>query len=215
MNRTILFLSIAALLWFVMFSPWTAPLINFWSSMSLSAVILCILSFYVGKVRLTLREFGLKALLLGIASATALWGIFWIGNYLSTRWFGFAHTQVGEIYAMKEGHNLRLVALLLLFLIGPAEEIFWRGYIQNRIMQLIRSHRSRFSSLTVTLISVALTSTVYSLVHIWSFNFMLIMASLVCGIFWGLLYAFGRSLAATIISHALWDVAVFILFPIH
>ncbi len=215
MKRTILSLSVAALLWFVMFSPWTAPHIDFWATMSFSAAVLCILSFRFGSVGHRFRGAGPQDLLTGIVSAAALWGIFWIGNYLSTRWFGFAQAQVGAIYSMKEGHDPALVALLLLVLIGPAEEIFWRGYIQNRIRDFVRSHRPGLGSTAVTLTSVALTAAIYSLVHVWSFNFMLVMASLVCGVFWGLLYAFGRSLPTTVLSHALWDAAVFIIFPIH
>jgi len=37
----------------------------------------------------------------------------------------------------------------------------------------------------------------------------------VCGLFWGALYRFfPRHLLALVISHAAWDVAVFVLFPI-
>jgi membrane protease YdiL (CAAX protease family) len=43
---------------------------------------------------------------------------------------------------------------------------------------------------------------------------MLIMAALVCGAFWGLLYMLNKNLLTVLVSHALWDVAVFILFPI-
>jgi membrane protease YdiL (CAAX protease family) len=47
------------------------------------------------------------------------------------------------------------------------------------------------------------------------FNFMLIMAAAVAGFIWGLAYRFfPERLGAIIISHALWDCAVFIWFPI-
>ena len=59
------------------------------------------------------------------------------------------------------------------------------------------------------------TTLIYALVHAGSLNFMLIMAALVAGAAWGLLYRlFPKNFAAIIISHALWDVAVFIWFPI-
>jgi membrane protease YdiL (CAAX protease family) len=93
--------------------------------------------------------------------------------------------------------------LLLLFVIGPAEEIFWRGYVQQRLGK-------RFSVAGSMIIATA----VYTLVHIASFNFMLIMAAMVCGAFWGLMYCWNKNLLPLIISHALWDVSVFILFPI-
>ena len=34
----------AAALWFIMFSPWTAPHVNFWAAMSCSAAILMTLA---------------------------------------------------------------------------------------------------------------------------------------------------------------------------
>jgi membrane protease YdiL (CAAX protease family) len=52
-------------------------------------------------------------------------------------------------------------------------------------------------------------------VHLAKFNFMLIMAAAVAGFIWGLAYRFfPERLGALIISHALWDCAVFIWLPI-
>lgn len=56
---------------------------------------------------------------------------------------------------------------------------------------------------------------VYSLVHVGSCNFMLVMAALVAGGFWGLAYRFRPDrLGALVVSHAVWDAAVFVWFPI-
>lgn len=105
---------------------------------------------------------------------------------------------------MKNGENPLILSLLLLFIIGPAEEIFWRGYIQQS-----------FSSRWTPTVGFIVTTLIYSLVHISKMNFMLIMAATVAGIIWGLAYRFfPERLGAIIISHALWDCAVFIWFPI-
>ena len=72
MKRTMLSLSVAALLWFVMFSPWTAPHIDFWATMSFSAAVLCILSFRFGSVGHRFRGAGPQDLLTGIVSAAVL-----------------------------------------------------------------------------------------------------------------------------------------------
>jgi membrane protease YdiL (CAAX protease family) len=41
------------------------------------------------------------------------------------------------------------------------------------------------------------------------------MAALVCGAFWGLLFIYNKkNITALIISHAVWDVMVFIVVPI-
>jgi membrane protease YdiL (CAAX protease family) len=43
---------------------------------------------------------------------------------------------------------------------------------------------------------------------------MLFLAALICGLFWGALFKRYRSVWPVLISHALWDVAIFLLFPI-
>lgn len=204
MKKLTISIVIAALLWFLMFSPWTAHLFNFWVAMSISATILWLLSIFWSKDFKKQFSFGAKDVLLGLGSAALLYGIFYLGNYLSTAWFDFAKPQIGNIYSMKDGNNLTLVGILLLVLIGPAEEIFWRGYIQRRLSK----KRGDWTAFIITTL-------IYTLVHIWSFNFMLIMAALVCGAFWGLMYMYNKkNLVSLIISHAVWDLSVFILFPI-
>ena len=55
----------------------------------------------------------------------------------------------------------------------------------------------------------------YALVHIWALNFMLVVSAAVVGGVWGLLYRlWPKSLWTLIVSHAVWDVVVFLIFPI-
>jgi membrane protease YdiL (CAAX protease family) len=204
MKKIVIAVLFAAFLWFMMFSPWTAPLLNFWKTMAISAIILIGLSVFMAKDIKKQVVFSLKDIVIGVVSAVVLWAVFFLGDYFSTMLFDFAKLQVGNIYQMKDGENPLFLGLLLVFLVGPAEEIFWRGFVQNSIGKKY----GEWSALI-------LTTLVYALVHIWSFNFMLIMAAMVCGAFWGLLYKYNKNLLTLIISHALWDVAVFILFPIH
>lgn len=204
MKRIGLSILVAALLWFFMFSPWTAHWMNFWIAMSISAAILILISRFSTADFFSQFKVDIEGILIGIGSAAVLYGVFYIGNYLSTAWFDFAKPQIGSIYGMKEGSSPYMIAALLLVLIGPAEEIFWRGTVQRKL----ESKLGEWSAF-------AITTLIYALVHIWSFNFMLIMAALVCGIFWGLIFKFyKKSLVPLIISHAVWDVAVFVLFPI-
>jgi membrane protease YdiL (CAAX protease family) len=58
--------------------------------------------------------------------------------------------------------------------VGPAEEIFWRGFVQERFC-------GRYGRAVGYLIA----SLVYAAIHVFGFNFMLFMASLICGLFWG------------------------------
>ena len=201
MPRLLCSLLTAAVLWFVMFSPWTAPHLNFWWSMTASALVLTTLALTSKGCE---RHFRWSDLPLGVAVAVVLWGAFWVGDKLSQQLFDFARPQVDLIYGMKAGMSPWLLSALLLFVIGPAEELFWRGYVQ-------RTLAARWSPDAAFLATAA----VYALVHLPSMNFMLIMAALVCGIAWGGLYRLcPERLPAIVLSHALWDAAAFVWWPL-
>lgn len=215
----------AAALWFYMFSPWTHGAPNFWLVMSLSALILTTLalSFTPDRKALLRVERPLLQFAAGIVLAFALWGIFWIGDKASAWLFDFARPQVDNVYAMKHGLPGWLIAILLIILIGPAEELFWRGYVQ-RTMERVLSVRNGLkccetgndtADARAKNLAFAVTAVIYALVHIWSFNFMLIMAALVAGCVWGFCYRIcPKALPALVVSHALWDALVFIILPI-
>lgn len=203
-NKLIVGICLAAVLWTIMFSPWTAPHVNFWVMMTCSGLVLTLYSTWAAPgwwkdIRLDLTNIVLCVLL-----AAALWGIFWIGDRLSSLMFDFARPQVNMIYGMKEGENPLVLTVLMLFIIGPAEEIFWRGYIQKNLSARWNPN-----------MGFIVTTLIYSLVHVSKFNFMLIMAAAVAGFVWGLAYRFfPEKFGAILLSHALWDCAVFIWFPI-
>lgn len=203
MRRLTVSILVAAGLWFAMFSPWTAPMLNFWWAMTGSAVVLTALAVpYLRSQRMTVHW--LSEVLLGMGIAVVLWGVFWVGDAVSRWLFDFARPQVDSIYAMKQDSAPWLIGLLLLLVIGPAEELFWRGYVQCRLGQRWGANAA-----------FVVTTAVYALVHLPSLNFMLIMAALTCGICWGGLYRLmPRHLPAIVISHALWDAAVFVWVPI-
>lgn len=205
-TRLCIALLVASALWFFMFSPWTGRFSNFWLNMSLSAVILSSMAIPWSGIRVgrpDVKSF-LMQLLIGIAIAVTLWAIFWIGDKVSQMIFPFARNQVDGVYTMKNGTDAGIILVLLLFLIGPAEEFFWRGFVQKSLAERI--------GLDPALI---VTTLIYALVHIWSFNFMLVMAALVAGAVWGMIYRYKPSLLpALIVSHALWDALVFVVFPI-
>lgn len=195
---------VAALLWTIMFSPFTAAHVNFWVMMTISAAILCTLASLFNPRWWRDMEWSFGNIVFGVAIGVALWGVFWIGDKVSSWMFDFARNQVDMIYGIKEGESPWVLSTLMLFLIGPTEEIFWRGYVQKTL--------SRYLNPNMGFVAATLC---YTLIHLASWNFMLVMAALVAGVVWGGLYRlFPDKLAALVISHSLWDVAVFIWFPI-
>ncbi|MDR0274694.1 MAG: CPBP family intramembrane metalloprotease [Burkholderiaceae bacterium] len=197
--------AIAAALWFVMFSPWTAPRLNFWWAMLFSASTLLAMSVVWGRDWRPQLRLSFRAVAIGLVSAIVLWGVFYLGHRLSTALFSFASPQVGAIYGLRDGNSHIWIALLLLFIVGPAETIFWQGFVQRNLM-------ARLGDLA----GFAITTLIYSLVHVWSFNLMLLLAAAVCGAFWGALCMLlkHRNLWPLLVSHAVWDVMVFILLPV-
>ena len=204
MKKALIGFCIAAVLWTVMFSPWTAPHVNFWIMMTCSGLTLTLYSTWAAPGWWKDMKFDISNIFLGVGLAAVLWGVFWVGDKLSSFMFDFARPQVDMIYGMKAGENPWILTALMLFIIGPAEEIFWRGYLQKS-----------FSRRWNPNVGFAVTTLMYSLVHISKFNFMLIMAAAVAGFVWGLAYRFyPEKFGAIVLSHALWDCAVFIWFPI-
>jgi len=149
-----------------------------------------------------LRSGAGRKILLGILSALVLYGIFFAGNILSRIILPFAGPGIDGVYGFKQGASVLRIGLLMGLIIGPGEELFWRGYLQ-------RQWEKRFGSLPGFFASTLL----YALIHAAGGNLMLVLAAGVCGIFWGALYLKYRSIVILVVSHTLWDLMVFLILP--
>jgi uncharacterized protein len=195
------YISIAAafVLWFLIFAY---PAGNFWIKLICSASLLAAIGLFSGRRELkALFAFRVRHLWVGIGSALVLYLIFWIGKEAANLLFAFAPGQIASVYATKSQLDAVLIGFLLVFLMGPAEEIYWHGFVQRRLV-------GRYGPRT----GVLGTAVIYALVHAASLNPMLILAAGVCGLYWGLLYQREQNLIPLIISHSLWDLLIF-LFP--
>lgn len=196
--------ALAAVLWFVMFSPWTKGLVPFWPMMSATGAGLAACALFIDRNALEeIYQFKRQHVIAGLMSAAVLYLVFFIGNAIAEWMLPFAKEQVASIYVSRDAASFWMIGLLLFFVIGPAEEVFWRGFVQRRLSAGFGDNAGFF-----------LATIIYAGVHIWSFNLMLVGAALVCGVFWGLMYGRFRSVWPGLISHALWDVAIFVLWPV-
>lgn len=80
MKKLIFTILLAAVLWTVMFSPWTAPFVNFWWMMTGSALTLSVFATLFNPGWWREVKWSLPNVLLGIGIAVALWGVFWLGD---------------------------------------------------------------------------------------------------------------------------------------
>ena len=191
--------ALAAILWFVTFYiTWGI----FWVKIAFSAATLAGISLWIGNDQKQSLGIDLKSLVIGLASAAALYFIFWIGKSVATVLFPFATHQIGAIYGKGEGTPVWIIISLLFFVTGPSEEIYWRGYLQRHLM-------NRFGGWRGWLLATIL----YAGVHVWSFNFMLIGAAGVAGAFWGTMYWRLGKLGPVVVSHSVWSSVIFAVFP--
>jgi len=192
--------ALAAGFWFVAFYlTW----LNFWIKIPIAAATLAVLSFRLQPLPKGALRFDVPAVFQGLVSAAALYFLFWAGKAVSVFLFPFAPHQIGAIYGKGQGFPLPVVFFLLLFVTGPCEEIYWRGFLQRNLVQRYGKWQGW-----------GIATAVYAGVHIWSFNFMLIGAAAVAGAFWGYLYLRWGRLSPVIVSHALWSAFVFAVVPI-
>ena len=181
--------------------------LDFWWWMSASLVLLIGLGAvldreYGGDLRRDLGEGVGRKIGQGLLAAAALYAVFFVGNWGSRLILPFAASGIGQVYGFKTGAPVLRIVLSMALVIGPGEELFWRAFLQRR-------WQKRFGPWGGFLAATAL----YALVHTGSGNPMLVLAAAVCGLFWGYLYMKTGSALLVVVSHTVWDIAVFLVVP--
>jgi uncharacterized protein len=201
--KYLFYVALAFVLWFVMFV--LKPL-NFWIMMAFSTSVLYSISILYYRKQLNREFFKINEIIIGISSAVVLYFIFWFGKFILDK-YGIIpnHNQnISSVYANKEAFPGWLVALLLFFPIGFGEEMFWRGYIQR----FLADKYNKWLGLLITVFF-------YTAVHISTLNPVLLLASFIVGVYWGLIFLWRGNIVAVVISHMLWDPFIFVIFPIN
>jgi hypothetical protein len=191
---------LAFILWFGCFY---LDFSTFWLKISASVVLLSLLAYALGGFPKGFLRMSPKDVLLGVLLAAVLYCLFWLGKSISLMLFPFAEGQIDAIYDKGEGYSRAAIFFALFFITAPFEEIYWRGFLQRHFCEKYGDRRG-------WLLAVA----VYSLVHVWSFNFMLIGSAAVAGAFWGWCYMRLGRFAPVLVSHAVWSAFTFSIMPI-
>lgn len=138
----------------------------------------------------------------GICSGIILFGVFWAGNDLINILHLPFNNDINKLYNRFSPSEIWHYIVLILVII-PGEEIFWRGFVQKRI--------SRHLNHTLSILIAALLN---ASVNIYSEFMILPFAAFVSGIFWGWLYKWKKSIPLVIVSHLIFDLFLFVLLPL-
>lgn len=173
---------------------------DFWIKIALSVISVSLYSSIFERPKIS---FQIKSILWGIISAWFLYLIFLTGDRVSPFFLSGSKAQIENIYLLGAETNKVFIFFILLFVTGPGEEIFWRGFLQKHLMDRYGSSIGYFT-----------TTAIYAGVHIFSMNLILMLAAFIAGAFWGILYLWKRDLLLQICSHSIWSIIIFIFLPI-
>jgi len=180
--------AVAAAAWAFLFIP---PLDRFWKRAAIAGPVIGLYALVAQRGRLG-DVLGPSAVevVLGVAAAAVLYGVFWAGDRVLGRVAPALSAQVTDLYRVRAG-----AAAGVLVVVGLCEELFWRGFVQDRA-------------------GFALALAGYAAVHVWERKPVLVLAAVVGGAYWGALFLWRDSLTASLVSHALWDLAIVVWFPL-
>lgn len=141
-----------------------------------------------------------------LALALALAGVLYVGAraFLWAGCGGLTRALCGPVAALLGRFEARAVlpALVLALLAAPAEELFWRGVVQERLVRRLGAPAG-VAAATSLAVATALASG----------EPVLALATAPTYAAWGALAAWRGSLAAPIVSHAVWTLLVAVVAP--
>lgn len=143
-----------------------------------------------------------KYLSMGTVTGLILYLVFWMGIQafdLLNLPYGNSVNKLYRWFAPE----LFWQYLALILVAAPGEELFWRGFVQKRLLHY-------FGPLT----SIFIGSLLYASVHVYSGTPMLMLAAFLSGLMWGALYLWKRSMPLVIVSHIVFDIMIFIILPL-
>ncbi|MEA2619796.1 MAG: protease family protein [Chloroflexota bacterium] len=185
--------------WFA--ATFRGPRDRFWHRMTMTGLTLGGLALLTSRPARRTR-IGRAEVAMGLASAAALYATFRVGDRFARRFVPGGDAEIRDIYTLRTIRPREEIALRLGTVIGPAEELFWRGLVQEALMH-------RYGRWT----GAVLAASAYGGVHIVTGNFTLFGAAGIAGAHWCALYAAGVPLGALVVSHVTWDVWIFLIQP--
>jgi len=185
---------------------WTAAFrgrSHFWQKMAVGVGAMGALAAVANpELRSSRNRPRLRDIPVGLGTAAALYAIFRGGDRFARRVMPSGAEDIAEVYARRRMAPRGFIVAALALLIAPGEELFWRGLVNGYLMQ-------RLGRVTGS----AVGAVIYGGIHLITGNLTLTGAAGMAGAFWSLQYLFEGRLPAVIVSHAVWDIWIFLVRP--
>lgn len=138
----------------------------------------------------------------GVAIAAGLYGVFQVGDRAARRIMPSGAEDIGDVYELRSLRPKGEIAARLAGVIGPAEELYWRGLLQTELTRRLGPVRG-----------AAAAAALYGGAHVVTGNPTLVGAATVAGAGWSALAALGVPMPALVVSHVVWDIWIFLVQP--
>lgn len=187
-------LILLALPWLLFTVPFQLARSRMIEAMVVVSALLAAAALAAGRAKVDAR--GRGWFLYSLVGAALLYAVFLAGGVFARAtgmWW-----QVEAVYASVKAEPLQLAGVAL---IGVAEEVYWRGYVQGYVVERALGRRWWLSAAP------------YSLVHVVSGMPLLVLAALPVGLVLGLVAERG-GVAASGLGHALWLYTVLYALPV-
>ena len=168
-----------------------------------TSVMLAASIFVHGHERL--RSPTAKQIAFGLLSAAMLYGLFYAGNLAIhlVNIEGLGTASESAIYSLIASRSTPLaLQIVVLAMDALGFEAFFRGVLQKRLGQSMGPGAAPV---------VALFD---SILHFATFNPLWVVTTFIADLVWGLTYAYGKGLPASMTSHLAWDLLIFVIRPI-
>ncbi len=176
---------------------------EFWIAMTSGVLVLAMLAALIRGPALYHEKAEPADLALGAGTFAFLYAVFWVGDKLIRFIRPVSGNEISSIYELRSQLPLVVIALLLVFVIGPGEELYWRGLVNWALA-------SRFGDGAAVIVGTA----AYGAAHLVAQNPAIVLAAVVAGFVWSVMFAVRRRLFPVIVSHVLFDLFLFVLAPV-
>lgn len=172
----------------------------FWYMYTFALLVLMSASIVFSKISDEMPTW--KSMIYGLGYGTLLYGIIALGYELLRLFPSHIENSVSGFLSNFAPTSIWHY-LLLMFIIVPGEEIFWRGFVQQQLKQYMPT----FAAIFLSAIFFALA---LGLGNFWPGQ----LAGLIAGLVLGALYEWKRSMPLIIIAHLVMIVLLFLVQPL-